>query len=119
MTLDAADLRAALAAELRENWDRITTIDAELVAALGGETLADVAELAAERSRRIEALFAAFPLTPENAALRASALRHLLSVNDSLGTAAREALTGAVEQATAARRQRKAISAYHQQDPEA
>lgn len=118
MEHDTAGLRTALPARLRDAWDRIATIDARLAAALAGETQADVAELGAERTRCIEVFFSAFPLEAQTAALRSMALQHLLAVNDALAAAARRELATASEVATAARHQRKAISAYHENQPE-
>lgn len=118
MERDAAGLRAALPARLRDPWDRIATIEAELAAALADETQADVAELGAERTRCIEAFFSAFPLEAQTAGLRGAALQHLLAMNDTLAATARRELASASEVATAARHQRKAISAYHENQPE-
>jgi hypothetical protein len=117
MEPDAAGLRAALPATLRAQWDDIAAIDARLGAALAGATAADVAELGAERARRIEAFFSAFPVETATAALRTDTLRHLLAVNDTLAAAARRELVAASEVATTARHQRKAISAYHDNQP--
>jgi hypothetical protein len=119
MEHDTAGLRAALPARLRDAWDRIATIDAGLAAALAGETQADVAELGAERTRCIEAFFVAFPLEARTAGLRSMALQHLLAVNDTLAAAARRELATASAVATAARHQRKAISAYQEHIPQA
>ena len=119
MESDAAGLRVALPEELRERWDHIATIDAELAAALAGQTPADVAELGTERTRCIEAFFCVFPLATQTAGLRTEALRHLLAVNDALAAAAQRELAAASEVATAARHQRKAISAYHENPPQA
>jgi hypothetical protein len=118
MVADAATLRAALPARLRDRWDRIALIEADLDAALAGETQADVAALGEERARCIEAFCADFPLDPQTAGLRSMALRHLLAMNDVLGAAARRELAAAGEVAATARRQRKAISAYHENQPE-
>ena len=117
MALDAAGIRAALPAPLRENWDRIAALDAALRSALGGDVPGELGDLAAQRSRCIEALFAAFPLDADTAALRAEALQHLLRENDALASAARQSLAAAADVATTARRQRKAISAYHEHPP--
>ena len=119
MAMDAAGLRAALPAALRDCWDGIALIETDLAAALAGETQADLAQLGTERALRIEAFFSAFPLEAQTAWLRSMALQHLLTVNDTLAAAARQELAAASAVATAARHQRKAISAYHENAPEA
>ena len=118
MELDAAGLRAALPVRLRDAWDRIATIDAGLAAALADAAQADMAELGAERARCIEAFVSDFPLETQTAGLRSMALQHLLAVNDTLAAAARQELAAASAVATEARHQRKAISAYHENQPE-
>jgi len=118
MAMDAAGLRAALPAALRDCWDGIALIEADLAAALAGETQAEVAQLGTERALRIEAFFSAFPLEAQTAGLRCLALQHLLGVNDALAAAARRELAAAGELAATARRQSKAISAYHENQPE-
>lgn len=117
MESDAAGVRAALPARLRDTWDRIASIDAALAAALAGETPADVAELGAQRTRCIEDFFDGFPLETHTAALRHRALQLLLAVNEAHAAAARRELTTASEVATAARHHRKAISVYHEVQP--
>lgn len=119
MEPDAGGLRAALPETLRERWDHIAAIDARIGTALAGDDLAVLQGLARERADAIASFADDFPPEPHSAGLRTVALRHLLGVNEELMSRARQALAATVNTSATARRQRHAISAYHQNQPEA
>lgn len=119
MEPEAAGVRAALPGTLRERWDHIATIDARIGTALADDDLAVLHELAPERTDAIASFADEFPLDPHRAGLRIAALRHLLSMNEELMSRARLALAATVSSSVTARHQRHAISAYHENPPEA
>jgi hypothetical protein len=115
---DAAGLRAALPAILHERWDHIAAIDARIGAALAGEDLAELEGLARDRTDAIASFADDFPLEWHSAELRIAAMRHLLSVNEALMSLTRQALAATADTSATARHQRRAISAYHENQPE-
>lgn len=118
MAPDAAGLRAALPETLHGHWDRIAAIDARIGAALAGDDLATLEGLARDRMDAIAGFADDFPIEPHNAQLRIAAIHHLLSMNEELMSLARQALAAAAGTSATARRQRRAISAYHENQPE-
>ena len=88
-------------------------------AALAGDDLAVLQGLARERADAISGFADDFPPEPHSAGLRTVALRHLLSVNEELLSLTRQALAAAADTSATARRQRRAIYAYHDNQPEA
>lgn len=99
----------------REAWVRISELDTALEDALRNGDYARLDSLAKERHRRILDFFAALTPTPDNAEMRTALLRRLIANNDRLLRTSRDELALAAGSSAAARKSKRALSAYNAQ----